>query len=240
MWRLCCDASRSGCALDNFHAWAKMLVAPAAPPPPVTAITPGTLWLDSQGNHLRAHSPGFHVEVDAPRSNTSSKATSATVFYMYGADRHFGRWAHGVCKVINVYSSTDLLNWSFRGIALDSNRYADRPKVVYSALTGQYVLWVKSTPDVGVAVAETPVGPFRIVGHFPPEAGKEAGDISAFVDPENGIGWLAYSRKPFEGERRVLRLCRMGPQLTSILHGECVTVPGSEGLEAPALMHEPT
>ena len=76
------------------------------------------------------------------------------------------RWEHGVCKVINVYSSLDLLSWRFRGIALHSQQYADRPKVVYSAATGQYVLWVKSTPNVGVAVASTPVGPFREVGHF--------------------------------------------------------------------------
>ena len=61
-----------------------------------------------------------------------------------------------MCKVINVYSSLDLLSWRFRGIALHSQQYADRPKVVYSAATGQYVLWVKSTPNVGVAVASTP------------------------------------------------------------------------------------
>lgn len=151
------------------------------------------------------------------------------------------RWDHGVNKVINVYSSSDLLNWRFRGIALRSQQYADRPKPVYSAVTGQYVLWVKATPNVGVAVASTPVGPFSEVGHFPPEGdGSESGDISAFVDPVTGSGWLAYSRKPFDDQRRVLRLCRMAEGLTSLVSGGCATVPGSEGLEAPALMYEPS
>ena len=150
------------------------------------------------------------------------------------------RWEHGVCKVINVYSSLDLLSWRFRGIALHSQQYADRPKVVYSAATGQYVLWVKSTPNVGVAVASTPVGPFREVGHFQPESGRESGDIATFVDPTSGSGWLVYSRKPFNGQRRVLRLCRMAEGLTSLVSGGCTTVSGSDSLEAPALMYEPS
>ena len=108
---------------------------------------------------------------------------------------------------------------------------------MYSAATAKYILWVKSTPDVGVAEASHPSGPFRVLGHFPPESGSEAGDINTFVDPAGGSGWLVYSRKPSATlGARVLRLCRMGAELTS-LTGGCATVPGSEGLEAPALMY---
>ena len=47
------------------------------------------------------------------------------------------------------------------------------------------------------------------MGHFPPEGdGSESGDISAFVDPVTGSGWLAYSRKPFDDQRRVLAALR--------------------------------
>ena len=75
---------------------------PAMPPPTSTTqqrwIDPGAVWPDDRGNHIQAHGGGV-VRV-------------GETFYWFGEDRSrtntLGR------KSVACYSSTDLVNWTFR------------------------------------------------------------------------------------------------------------------------------
>jgi hypothetical protein len=66
LWSRCCG---TGCGLDSLPVWTTLPAPPPAPPPP-QAIRSATLWLDTEGNHLRAHA--------------ASLLHHAGEFFMYG------------------------------------------------------------------------------------------------------------------------------------------------------------
>ena len=90
---------------------------------------------------------------------------------------------------VSCYASTDLLNWTDEGIALevsdDPNSditrgcVLERPKVIYNAATQKFVMWFHlelkgqgyRAARSGVAVADAPTGPFRFIESFRPNAG---------------------------------------------------------------------
>jgi hypothetical protein len=89
-------------------------------------IRNGALWMDNNNNSVQAHGAGFLQMGD--------------VWYMVGEDRT--AWNSGV----NLYSSTDFVSWKFeRKIippsAYSSSRFIERPKLLYCAATGKYVVW---------------------------------------------------------------------------------------------------
>jgi hypothetical protein len=45
-------------------------------------------------------------------------------------------------RIINVYSSHNLYEWRYRGVALVLHQYVDRPRVVRNR-HGQFVMWFK-------------------------------------------------------------------------------------------------
>jgi hypothetical protein len=53
----------------------------------------------------------------------------------------------------------------------------ERPKVIYNVRTRKFVMWLhQDSPDYqaarsGVAVSDTPAGPFKYLGSFRPNAG---------------------------------------------------------------------
>lgn len=191
-----------------------------------TAFHPGQLWLDTNGNRIRAHSGGL--------------LTVGATTYWYGADSYAA--GHMTNKIINVYSSMDLYNWRFHGAAFVMNCseipgakgtcYADRPKVLHDVSRGRYVLWMKSTPWCAVAESSSPLGPFRFVKRWLPN-GEEAGDPTAFWDPVATRGFWVYSRKV----RRVIQISEMRPNMLDLM-GLNATLDMTR--EAPALFFEPT
>jgi hypothetical protein len=62
----------------------------------------------------------------------------------------FGSCGFREDHALNVYSSPDLVNWTFRGNALPASQRPRgvnfRPKVVRNERTGQYILWVNLLP----------------------------------------------------------------------------------------------
>jgi hypothetical protein len=165
------------------------LFAAAAAAAPYTSFRPGQLWLDTEGSVIRAHSGGL---LNDPHSDRT---------YWYGSEGYPGGDALLNTK-INVYSSpdADLMNWRREGVAFDMPQqqgacaapppnpknpmrcYADRCKVLHNRATQKYVMWCKSKPFASVAVAASPVGPFKLVNQFIP-AGHEVGDCTAYQDP---------------------------------------------------------
>jgi len=136
-------------------------------------IINNTDWKDSDNNPILAHDGGIS------RFNN--------IYYWYGCnysnnpDGKYGVNAFN-CKVnhgTNVYSSTDLINWKYEGIAMESPEKLKglsgkgsihRPHVIFNAKTGKYVMWFFYFKDVypdimsSVAVSDKPTGPFAFVG----------------------------------------------------------------------------
>lgn len=164
-----------------FAAGVALTQAAAAESP---SIRPGEVWPDDQGKPINAHGGGLLYHAGA--------------YYWYGELKE-GRTYVPACNQgwggtrvvaggVSCYRSTDLLNWKCMGVALapvpeDSNhdlhcdKVIERPKVIHNRSTGKFVMWlhVDSTDyqaaRSGVAVSDTPAGPFRYLGSFRPNAG---------------------------------------------------------------------
>jgi len=140
-------------------------------------------------------------------------------FYWYGtsyAGNPQGIWGKrqqslGLQRGLNVYSSKDLVNWKYEGVCLDYKAPGNtvrgsghRPGVIFNDKTKKYVMWffdIVTYPDVmmTVAVSDSPVGPFTILGLR--ETGQEHGwaqDCALFKD-DDGKAYLAYD----DGQRNL-------------------------------------
>ncbi len=135
------------------------------------AFHPGAeQWLDTEGEHIQAHGGGILLHEG--------------VYYWYGEQRGFGEMG------VRCYSSTDLYNWQPHGVVLgwsdapgtDLTRRCtvERPKVIYNEKTGKFVMWFHLELEgigywaarTGVAVADSPTGPFEYLRSFRPHVGK--------------------------------------------------------------------
>lgn len=163
-------------------------------------IRPGEIWNDTSGKPIQAHGGGILVDGD--------------VYYWYGENKdapnvpkEMGR-LHRVDVVgVNCYSSHDLTSWKYEGVVLPAvnekghdlspAQVLERPKVLKCPSTGKYVLWAHvDSPDykkahVGVAVADSPTGPFEYLGSFRP-CNQESRDMTLFQDTD-GKAYLIHS-----------------------------------------------
>lgn len=160
-----------------------------------TSFRPKEVWKDTEGNAINAHGGGIMYH----------KGT----YYWYG-EYKVGKtilpsWATWECYRTDVtgvscYSSKDLLNWKFEGLALKAvpddpnhdlhpSKVCERPKVIYNKKTKKFVMWVHaesadySMAAAGVAVSDRPEGPFEYVGSFRPN-GTMSRDQTLFVDDD--------------------------------------------------------
>ena len=125
----------------------------------------GSLWPDNNGAHINAHG--------------GSILEHGGVWYWYGEHKTSG-WDGRLAWVgVHVYSSTDLEHWTDRGIALAvtdepgspicRGERIERPKVIFCRKTGKFVMYFHSANDdhsraeMGVAVSDTPTGPFQLL-----------------------------------------------------------------------------
>ena len=168
-------------------------------------ITNDTDWFDREGRLIQAH------EGDIARFNG--------VFYWYGssyADNPQGKFdvADGpVWNGVQVYRSTDLKNWEYKGIALPrpKNGWGElgatgRSHVLYNDKTKTYVMWYRwylhmPASFLMVAVADHPEGPFTPLG--PREMGTSNGfasDMNVFKD-DDGKAYVIYCDHETEATR---------------------------------------
>lgn len=143
-------------------------------------ITPGQEWPDRKGEHINAHGGGllFHEGK----------------YYWYGENRPARGFTTEVG--VEVYSSSDLVNWEDEGVALAVSEESghdiergcimERPKVVRNPKTGKFVMLFHlelkgkgyAAARVGFAESDSPVGPFRFIRSLRPNAGKWPTDFS--------------------------------------------------------------
>lgn len=135
---------------------------------------PGKLWFDSDGKVINAHGGGicFHDGT----------------YYWYG--EHKGENTNDAFVGVTCYSSSDLYNWKYEGVALEVSDDAgspvvrgcimERPKVIYNDATRKFVMYFHlelkgqgyGAAHVGVAVSDNATGPFRLVRHGRVNAGR--------------------------------------------------------------------
>lgn len=148
------------------------------------AIVSGAVWKDTDGKPINAHGGGvlYHEGVYYWYGEIKAGLT-----YLPKVNKAWGG-TRVVSGGVSVYSSRDLVNWKNEGVALSTTprdpdhdlapeNVLERPKVIYNARTKKFVMWFhQDSPNyqaarAGVAVSDTPVGPFRYKGSFRPNAG---------------------------------------------------------------------
>jgi hypothetical protein len=91
------------------------------------------------------------------------------------------------------YSSTDLVHWTYKGVALVTAVESNRMDVLYCDSTKQYVMFLKYNGNgayLGIATATAPEGPFTFISQTLVDSAL-IGDMSMFKD-DDGKAYLAY------------------------------------------------
>ncbi|MFC8436036.1 RICIN domain-containing protein [Streptomyces sp. NPDC057253] len=189
------------------------------------SFTLGAARTDQNGNTLQLHGLGI-VKV-------------GSTWYGFGEDKTGENSGNTSFQDIPCYTSTNLSDWTYQGVALAKqsggdlgpNRIVERPKVIYNASTGTYVMYmhIDSTnyadAKVGVATSSTPCGPYSYQGSFRP-LGFQSRDLGLFQDTDGSAYLLS------EDRANGLRIDR--------LSADYLSVTGSVALigdyEAPAMV----
>lgn len=136
-------------------------------------FVPGELWPDDRGIHVNAHAGGvlFHDGT----------------YYWFGENKC--DTTSNAQVGIMCYSSRNLTDWTYERIALPVSTDPDseivrgcimeRPKVIYNAKTGKFVMWFHlelkgrgyEAARAAVAVSDTPEGPYTYLYSVRPNRG---------------------------------------------------------------------
>ena len=196
----------------------------------------GQMWLDDAGNPIQAH--GGNIIRHGEK------------WYWYGEHKGAAN-CPGQQRVdfigISCYSSENLLDWHFEGLALEAaevggghilepKNVVERPRVVYNKKTGQFVMWMHvDTADyvyggAGVAVAKSPTGPFEFLYASQPNK-QDSRDMTIFVDRDDSA-YLVHS----SNWNRTLNISRLTDDWLKT-DGLYVSVLVDQEREAPALFY---
>jgi len=160
----------------------------AAPAPPTsTAATPPRQVLPSPSGYVTIHNDFFWVDQNGNRIATRSGCMCqfGDQFWWYGGG------APGYDQT--AYESTDLVHWTYKGVALRTEADANRMDVLYNDTTRQYVMFLKYNGNdafFGIATADKPEGPFTFKSQTLVD-GAKIGDSSMFKD-DDGKAYLCY------------------------------------------------
>lgn len=188
-------------------------------------FTPGAAWTDQNGNALQMHGLGI-IKV-------------GSTWYAFGEDKTGESSSDANFQDVPCYSSADLAHWTFQGEALTRQssgdlgpgRIVERPKVIYNATTGQYVMYMHidnssySEAKVGVATSSSVCGPYSYRGSFQP-LGFQSRDIGLFQDTDGSAYLLS------EDRANGLRIDRLSADYLSVTSAVAVL----PDYEAPAMV----
>ncbi|MFJ4534565.1 RICIN domain-containing protein [Streptomyces tibetensis] len=207
--------------LGLFGALATAGPALAAP----QTITNGTQFTDTSGSPVHAHGGGV-LKV-------------GSYYYWFGEHRN----ADNTFRYVDAYRSTDLKNWEFRNHVLTeasapelATANIERPKVMYNASTGKFVMWMHkengtdySEARAAVAVSDTVDGDYTWKGSFRPLGQHMSRDITVFVDTDGAGYMISAARENYD-----LQIYRLTADYTGVASLVANPWPGGHR-EAPAL-----
>lgn len=189
-----------------------------------TTITNGEMWQDESGKDVQAHGAGFLKVGDT--------------WYMIGEDRS-DQWHPDV----NMYSSKDLVNWKFERKIIENGvthpdlgdaRMIERPKLLYCAKTGKFVVWCHwearnyGASEAGVFYSDTVNGEYKFYWGGRP-LGVKSRDCNVFVDDDG----TAYFISTIE-ENQHLGLFKLSDDYLSAV--EYTELFKGQSREAPAIV----
>jgi hypothetical protein len=203
-------------------------------------LTQAAVWTDTDGNPINAHGAG--------------------VLYHQGVYYLFGEIKKGTTRLVpgqsweayrvpaggmSCYTSTDLVHWTYKGVALAPNttdsshdlhtsRVIERPKVVYNKRTGTFVMWMHidkedySYAHAGVAVSDRPEGPYQYLGSVQPN-GNQSRDMTVYKDDDEKA-YLVYASE----KNLTMHVCQLSDDYTAPTAKDTRILIG-QNREAPAL-----
>ena len=145
--------------------------------------------------------PGFHADPEILYSRQTGK------YYIYSTSDGYAHWGGWY---LTTYSSTDLKSWTPEGVVLDlrspqvtwANGNAWAPAIEEKLIDGKYKYFLyysgnatdNSGKQIGVAIGDSPTGPFKDLGHplvsqSPTGRGQQI-DVDVFTDPASGKSYL--------------------------------------------------
>lgn len=196
----------------------------------------GQIWKDVDGNNIQAHG-GCILEYEG-------------TFYWYGENKGVDNCPNTTrVDVIGVscYTSKNLVDWEYKGLVIESNkddpenplhysRVLERPKVIYNEKTRQFVLWMHLDSadyffaSVGVAVSESPLGPFKLIKVMRPNR-QESRDMTIYKDVDD-VAYIIYSKD----YNATLNVARLNTDYTDV-DGLYVSAMIDQTREAPAVFY---
>ena len=201
------------------------------------------------GNIIRVDSTYYYYGMGY--LNCTEETGIIPPFNCPGIYQAFGACGFRLDHAVNIYSSKDLVSWTYEGDALpQASRPSGvyfRPKVIYNANTNEYVLWVnvlaadkgptplKAYPHAVymVGVSRTPTGPFSIVNTNASVAASGGGDFTLMVDSASGDAFIAYDAW---SDGHAVRIERLTPDFRDSLGAAQGTGPISpKNNEAPIM-----
>lgn len=195
----------------------------------------GVQWADTTGDPIQAHGGGVLKVGDD--------------YYWFGENRN----PDGTFFAVSAYRSRDLKQWEFRNHVLRMTSAEgldpaniERPKVVYNASTGKYVMWMhwENGMDYGearaaVASSDTVDGDYTYHGSFRPyhdrgvtdhgKPGYMSRDCTLFVDDDGKGYFLSATNENYD-----LNLYELTADYLEVDHLVDTLFPGGHR-EAPAL-----
>ncbi|UXY30703.1 RICIN domain-containing protein [Streptomyces sp. HUAS TT20] len=188
-------------------------------------VTNGSQFTDTSGAVVHAHGGGV-IKVGG-------------YYYWFGEDRN----SDNTFRSVDAYRSADLRTWEFRnrvltqaGAAELGTAYIERPKVIYNAATGKFVMWMHKENGVdysqaraAVAVSDTVDGTYTYQGSFRPLGQYMSRDLTAYVDTDGTAYMISAANENYD-----LHIYRLTADYTAIAGLVANPWPGGHR-EAPAL-----
>lgn len=190
-----------------------------------TTIQNGIEWTDTEGYIVQAHGGNF--------------LRHGGRWYLIGEDR-----ARSWNPDVNLYSTDDFLNWTYEGKiiknlvtheALGDTRMIERPKLMFNARTGKFVVWCHweardySASEAAVFESDSVTGPYECVWAGRP-CGTKSRDCNVFVDNDGQAYFISTT-----DENTNLGLFRLSDDYRSA-ETKTLLFEG-ERREAPAIVH---
>ena len=204
----------------------------------------GKIWKDTDGNDIQAHGGCIIRHDDTYYWYGEHKGGETKTTYLVS-----GAAVNRVDVIgVSCYSSNDLLNWKYEGLALEADKddpksfihtskVVERPKVIYNEKDKKFVMWMHldredySYAGVGVAVSDSPTGPFKLIKAMVPNK-QDSRDMTVYKD-KDGTAYLFHSKD----RNKTMNIARLNDDYTDV-DGFYVSVLPDQEREAPAIFEK--